>query len=264
MPLPKGTTREDIIESIPSRIENYNRNTRNTSYNRSYLRFITEREKGIKSFGGLTKWLASQDAVNSIYMLMQQFGMQARASVLTEPKVFARKLFELTLKVDVDGLSSFTPDQGPLTTKLGNSTVAQELGKLFDFCSKWGHFSEAGGIVIGSKVAHAILPELCPMIDTSHIGISLYNVASGEYLPPGDSWDEYLGYTPEGKYNPSPRGDGRKSWKRDQFLCAIGLYARIYHDRQEANGCPGVTAFLALDPVEGTTGIPRLLDKVFW
>ena len=260
MPLPEGTTRKDIIESIPSRIENYNRNT---SYNRSYLRFITERERGIESLGSLTKWLASQEAANSIYKLMQQFGMQARASVLTEPKIFASKLFELTLNVDIDGLSSFTPDQGPLTTKLGNSTVAQELGKLFDFCSKWGHFSEAGGIVIGSKVAHAILPELCPMIDTSH-GISLYNVASGEYLPPGDSWDEYLGYTLEGKPNPSPRGSGRYQWAKDHFLCAIGFYARIYHDWQEANGCPGMTAFLSLDPVQGTTGIPRLLDKVFW
>jgi hypothetical protein len=119
-------------------------------------------------------------------------------------------------------------------------------------------------IVVGSKVAHAILPELCPVIDVKHTAISLFNVAPGEYLPPGDSWDEYLGYTPRGKVNPSPRGCSRNRWRKDQFLCAIGFYARIYHEWQEANGNPGMTAFLSLEPVQGTTGIPRFLDKVFW
>ncbi len=259
MPLPKGTTRQDIVKSIPSRIENYNRDTSN---NPSYLRFITEREAGIKSSGSLEKWLVTQEAVDLIHAFINDFGM--RSYQLTPPVVYARKLFELTVGVDVEGLSKFTPNQGPLTTLIGNLTVAQELGKLFDFCAKWRHFSEAGGIVVGSKVAHAILPELCPMIDTRHIGISLFNIAPGEYLPPGDSWDEYLGYTPRGKVNPSPRGGSRNRWRKDQFLYAIGFYARIYHEWQEANGRPGMTAFLSLDPVQGTTGIPRLLEKVFF
>lgn len=259
MPLPKDTARQDIIKSIPTRIANYNSSASNNS---TYLRFITERKAGIKSSGSLEKWLVTPEAADLIHSFINDFGM--RSYQLTPPVVYSRNLFELTVSVDVEGLSRFTPDQGQLTTLIGNSTVAQELGKLFDFCSKWRHFSEAGGIVVGSKVAHAILPELCPMIDTRHIGISLFNIAPGEYLPPGDSWDEYLGYTPRGKINPSPRGGSRNRWRKDQFLCANGFYARIYHEWQEANGNPGMTAFLFLDPVQGTTGIPRLLEKVFW
>lgn len=164
--------------------------------------------------------------------------------------------------MDIASLLRFTPEQWPLTKVLHNSTVAQELGKLFDFCSEQRHFSESGGIVIGSKVAHAILPNLCPIIDTSHIAVSLNNIASGEYLPPGGSWDMYHGYAPKRKHNPSPRGCSRYSWGKDQFLCAIGFYARIYQEWQEANSYPGLVAFLFQDPIEGTTGIPRLLDKV--
>ncbi len=259
MSLPKNTTRQEIIKSTPARIENYNSNI---GYNSSYLHFITERDTGIKSSCSLEKWLVTPEAADLIHAFINDFGM--RSYQLMPLVVYTRKLFELTVSVDVEGLSRFTPDQGLLTTQLGNSTVAQELGKLFNFCSKWRHFSEAGGIVVGSKVAHAILPELCPVIDVKHTAISLYNIAPGEYLPPGDSWDEYLGYTPRGKVNPSPRGGSRNRWRKDQFLCAIGFYARIYHEWQEANGRPGMTAFLSLDPVQGTTGIPRLLEKVFW
>jgi hypothetical protein len=199
LPLPQNITRQDIIKSISTRIENYNSNT---AYNSTYLRFITEREAGIKSSGSLEKWLVTPEVADLIHAFMNDFGM--RAYQLTPPAVYARKLIELTTAVDIEGLSSFIPDQLPLTTQLGNSIVAQELGKLFDFCTKWKHFSESGGIVIGSKVAHAILPELCPIIDIRHTAISLYNIAPCEYLPPGDSWGEYLGCTPIGKLNPSP------------------------------------------------------------
>ncbi len=258
MPLPESTTRQDIIKNIPTRIAAYNSST---SYNSLYLRYITERETGINSSGSLEKWLVTPETADLIHAFMNDFGM--RSYQLTLPVVYTRKLFELSVGVDIEGLSRFTLDQGPLATQIGNSTVAQELGKLFDFCSKWRHFSESGGIVIGSKVAHAILPQLCPMIDINHTAISLYNVAPGEYLTLS-SWDEYLGYTPRGKINPSPRGGGCKRWRKDQFLCAIGFYAQIYHDWQKANGHPGMAAFLSQDPTQGTTGIPRLLDKVFW
>lgn len=261
MPLAKSITRQDIVNSISARVANYNSRT---SYNPVYLRFISAREAGVRSYGSLAGWLVTPEAANAIYGLMDDFGMNARGSRLTRTDVFARNLSEITAVVDIAGLSKFTLDQGQLSQKLHNSTVVQELGKLFDFCSKERCFSESGGIVIGSKVAHAILPELCPMIDTSHIAISLARVTPGEYLPPSGSWEVYLGYTPGRRPNPSPLGGGRYSWGKDQFLCAIGFYARIYHDWQEANGNPGLAAFLSQDPAPGTTGIPRLLDKVFW
>jgi hypothetical protein len=50
-----------------------------------------------------------------------------RSYQLTPPVVYSRKLFELTLLVDVKRSSRFIPVQGPLTTLIGNSTVAQEL-----------------------------------------------------------------------------------------------------------------------------------------
>ncbi len=261
MPLLKSITKQDIIKNIPARVAKYNNET---SYNSIYLRFIKERETGIRAFGCLREWLVTPETAASIMRFMGAFGMNARRSRLTQPEIFARKLTKISTTVDIASLSRFTPDQGPLTKLLYNSTAAQELGKLFDFCSEQGYFSESGGIVIGSKVAHAILPNLCPMIDTSHIAVSLNNIASGEYLPPGGSWDMYLGYAPKRKPNPSPCGGGRYSWGKDQFLCAIGFYARIYQEWQETNSYPSLAAFLSQDPVEGTTGIPRLLDKVFW
>jgi len=259
LPLPKDITRKDIVKIIPARIAEYNKET---PYNSIYRHFITERKERIKSSGSLEKWLITPEAGNLIHLFIKNYS--TKPYIVSLPEVCARKLYELTRTVDIEGLSKFTPEQGPLVKKIGNSTVAQGLGKLFDFCSHWRCFSEAGGILIGSKVAHAIFPELCPIIEPKHIGISLFNLAPGEYLPPGDSWNTYLGYTPRRKINPSPRGGGRCRWRRDQYLCAVGFYARIYQDWQEANDTPGLDAFLSLDPKQSTTGIPRLLEKVFW
>ena len=106
------------------------------------------------------------------------------------------------------------------------------------------------------------------MLDGSHITISLYRVDKGEkekqYLPLSGDWNEYLGFSTFGKPNPSPRGGGRYSWGGRQFLCAIGFYFRIYQEWQDKNDNPGLKSFLELDPEESTTGIPRILDKVFW
>ena len=135
---------------------------------------------------------------------------------------------------------------------------------MFDYCASRGQFSESGGYVIGSKICHCILPELCIMLDSIHITISLYNVASGKYLPPGNNWYSYLGREEISVVNPSPRGAGRDSWDCYRFTQAIAFYERIYSDWQIANGNPGYAAFLNLDPIAGTMGVPRIIDKVLW
>ena len=167
MSLPKNTTRQEIIKSTPARIENYNSNI---GYNSSYLHFITERDTGIKSSCSLEKWLVTPEAADLIHSFINDFGMKSYQ--LTPPVVYSRNLFELTVSVDVEGLSKFTPYQGPLTTLVAIQQLHKNwVSSLILF--KWRRFSEAGGIVVGSKVAHAILPELCPMIDTRHRYITL-------------------------------------------------------------------------------------------
>ena len=104
------------------------------------------------------------------------------------------------------------------------------------------------------------------MIDGKHTGVSYYNIARTTYAPPMNivNWSRWIGHQIAGVPNPSPRGAGRNSWGPDQFIAAIGANQRIYETWQELNGNPGFGAFLELDPTPGTTGIPRIIDKVFW
>jgi hypothetical protein len=44
----------------------------------------------------------------------------------------------------------------------------------------------------------------------------------------------------------------------------MGINQHIYELWQAANRNPGYSAFLALDPTPGTTGIPRIIDKGLW
>ena len=104
------------------------------------------------------------------------------------------------------------------------------------------------------------------MIDGKHSGVSYYNFARETFAPPLglSSWSDWLGYPVKGVPNPSPRGGGRNNWMADQFLAAIGANQHIYELWQSAHGNPGLFSFLELDPTPGTTGIPRIIDKVLW
>jgi len=64
--------------------------------------------------------------------------------------------------------------------------------------------------------------------------------------------------------NPSPCGAGAQNWGSSQLLCAIGFYERIYEEWQTRNSQPGLQAFLTLDSSRGTTGVPRVVDKIMW
>ncbi|TET51118.1 MAG: hypothetical protein E3J58_02560 [Actinomycetota bacterium] len=88
--------------------------------------------------------------------------------------------------------------------------------------------------------------------------ISLYNIHRDDYLPPTGDWTQYLGYKPKGKFNPSPRGAVRNHWNIDQYLFAIGIYARIYNIWQGNNSNYGKEDFFNLDPSKGTAGVPRI------
>lgn len=262
MPVPENIRLSTIINNIKSSISSYNQQY--STYNRAYNTFVASRFAGISTEGNINDWLRKTSTSNRIRNLMITFGMDSRKSSLVDQDKFSNHLNSIPEIININGLENFSLSNGSLTRKIDNSTVAIELGKLFDYCAKPGNFSVSGGFVIGSKVSHCIIPQLCPMVDITHIGISLYNIHQDDYLPPGNNWKAYIVKTPFGKPNPSPRGAGRNSWKTDQILCAIGLYARLHEEWQDKNGNPGVNAFLELDSPNIMSGIPRILDKVLW
>jgi len=264
MPLLNKSRIDTIIKLIPQRINNYNNMRNGLKYNNEYGLFIKTRAQGIAKTNSIDEWLNCKENSLIIYNLLDKFGMNARSSRLTDFNQFFNSIKYLNNLCNLSELKNFSINNSSLDRPFDNSTVAKEITKIFNFSSKPNVFSCSGGFVIASKVMHCIIPELLPMIDISHIGISLYNIHNDDYLPPVGAWIEYLGYKPNGKANPSPRGAGRNSWKAAQYLCTIGFYARIYSVWQINNGNPGLKAFLNLDSSKHTTGIPRVLDKVFW
>jgi hypothetical protein len=262
MPLPPGITRTAIVNSIQSRIISYNRT--NFGYNNAYSSFLNKRNAGIIKYGGLENWLSSPSATNCIMDLLNAFGMNARNSKLKQPSDFLKNLLNLPKNVNLAILSDVKIPTGGLSNKISDTTPEKELRALFDYCEEVGKFSESGGYVIGSKVCHCILPDLCPMLDGTHIAISLSHIVQSEYLPPYDNWISYLGHEAISPVNPSPQGAGRYYWDSHRFIQAIGFIERIYWDWQIANNIPGRDTFLNLDPIRGTSGVPRVIDKVLW
>lgn len=253
MPITPGSTREEIVVAIPANIAAYN--AAYPEYNAAYRAFISARADGIAAAGSVAAWLATPGAAHAFISLLNSFGMNARNSELVAPAVFAANLADLPA----------VPLLGAVPFPIGTiAAIEAQLRTIFDYCAAPGTFSKSGGFVIGSKTAHCVLPELCPMLDGAHIGISLYNVAAEEYLPPGNNWTTYLGRPVVNPPNPSPRGAGRKGWNAYRFTQAIGFYEALYSDWQATNGNQGMGAFLGTDPTAGTTGIFRALDKVLW
>lgn len=262
MPVEENTIIKTIVDQIAVNIRTYN--MLNKRYNLDHHYFSISRSDGIKKEKCLSNWLQTLEASRSIFRFLTNFNMNARASKLVELKTFHSNMQQIPRNIDMQYLDSFDMYVSPLTTACGNSTVANELKELFNYCATPGKFSTSGGFVIGSKVSHCILPHICPMIDAHHIGISLNRIHADDYFPPGNSWEDYLGYSPKGKLNPSSQGAGRHSWKDDQFLCAIGFYARIYQEWQKENGNQGIDAFLKLDTINHFSGVPRVIEKALW
>lgn len=262
MPVEKDTRLKTIVNQITAKIRIYNE--QNPKYNSDYNRFFISRSNGIKNENGINNWLKTEEASRSVYKLMDDFGMNSRASELVGFEIFNLNLKDATANIDLESLENFDISCNSLSTAFGCSTARDELKELFNYCSSPGRFSESGGFVIGTKVAHCLLPHICPMIDGRHIGISLNNIHENDYYPPGNSWVNYLGYSPQKKTNPSPKGEGRYSWKDTQFLCAIGFYVQVYKEWQKEHDNPGIDTFLDLDSNNYVSGIPRIIDKALW
>lgn len=262
MVLKEGISRKEIVSSIQERILGYNRD--HDDYNRAYASFTGERASDIAAHKDIEGWLTSDEAGPCIRKLMVDFGMNSQGSKLESPEKFTAGVQGIPEAVNIKILSSVKIPAGTLNTPVDRTTVEAEICALFDYCASRGRFSISGGFVIGSKTSHCIFPELCPMLDGRHIAISLYNVDRGEYLPPGNNWRSYLGRDKRTPINPSPQGDGRYNWDCYRYTQAIAFFERIYSDWQDAYGNPGLAKFMSLDPDTGTTGVPRIIDKVLW
>jgi len=258
----KDRTRKELLTYIPNRITEYNR--AHAGYNFAYQSFISSRSSGIAHHQGIETWLRSNDAGPCVRNLMDCFGMNIKGSTLISEEKFTASLQILPDEVNIKILSTVKIPTGGLSAQIDGIIIEEEIRSLFDFCARKERFSESGGFVIGSKVSHCIFPELCLMLDNAHIANALYNMKREEYLPPGDNWRSFLGRDEKTPVNPSPKGNGRKNWDCYRYTQAIAFYERIFTDWQNTQENSDLGKFLKLDPVQGTTGVPRIIDKVLW
>jgi hypothetical protein len=266
MPIRKGTKLAEVPVVLAARIANYN--DAHEAYNRNYANYIAARNAGIASAGSLDAWIA-RDGATPIQILLDAFGMNARNSQIVPNAEFQNILSGLN-PVMVNWIAGLAlplcvPPANLVNAATGQ-TLSDELGLLYAHLAAPGKVTISGGYVAASKTMHCLFPQLAPMIDGTHTGISYYYIDRATYHPPLGlrSWDEWVGTSIDGVANPSPRGEGRKLWQWRQFMAAVGINQHIYELWQAANGSPGLQAFLLLDPTPGTYGIPRIIDKCLW
>ncbi len=251
---------------IPTSINDYNGGRNGSRFNDAYASFMQARTMGLARYGGsLRRWLFTRDGAKAIWALLDCYGMNVRGSKLVSSGQLHATLQSLATIADVDQIVRFPIPTGGLNRVLPSGRIlASSLGTLFKDMRLPNRITVSGGFVGASKALHCILPGLVPMLDRTHIALSLYEICRSDYLPPSGSWFQYLGSPAPSTPNPSPRGAGAQGWGSGQLLCAIGFYECIYEEWQTRNGQPGLQAFLALDSSRGTTGVPRIVDKIMW
>jgi len=268
MPIAPHTALTAIPPVLHINVATYNAPLSATSvYNMQYNCYIAARTAGIAAAGSVAAWIAAGHAAPAVWALLSSFGMHSRASRLV-PLTSLHATLVAVPSARITTIAGFTLPLPAVPASLppgGGPTLATELTNIYNAFAAPGAVSVSGGFVAASKALHCLFPELAPMIDGRHTGLSYFNIARTTYTPPlGGTWAGWLGGPLHGHPNPSPRGAGRHGWGSQQFLAAIGINQHIYELWQAAHGYPGKHAFLALDPPPGTTGIPRVIDKALW
>jgi hypothetical protein len=268
MPIREDTQLAAIPGMLAANIAAYNRATKAAAYNHAYKNYITARNTGIAAAGSLVAWIAGGGAA-AIQTLLIAFDMNVRKSQLVSHPAFQGALSAINPAIInwVAGISLPLGMPPPnFVNPVTGATLCAELQLIYNALARPGSVTISGGYVAASKTMHCLFPELAPMIDGTHTGISYYNIDRTTYAPPlclGD-WAAWVGAPIPGVANPSPRGAGRNAWQWPQFMAALGVNQHIYELWQAANGNRGLQAFLAIDPTPGTTGIPRIIDKSLW
>lgn len=271
MPIPKNTQLASLPEIFSEKILSFNTlGDRTPQYNNQYDQYINEREKGVaENSGSLYAWLQTQEGASAIRKLLLNFGMNVQRSKLVSEEKFNETLTNLKYP-SIDWIQNI---ELPLTNApfeminpISGKDLAFELRELFNYFSTPGFITKSGGFVAASKTLHCLFPKLAPMIDGKHTGTSYYHIDRETYTPPLQytKWVEWLGEEFSKVVNPSPKGNGRHSWDATRFLIAIGINQHIYELWMRANKTLNKADFLKQDPTSGTTGIPRVIDKVLW
>ena len=270
MPIARNTPLHALPGILPVAVAAYNMpGTRTAAYNVIYSEFVNERQQGIAAHGGLNGWVLHGGAAISIRALLAAFGMNAQGSMLVGLPVLAQTLRSLP-PGSVQWIEGIALPLNQAPSRIMNphtgQSLAAELGGLFTTLSAPGLVSSSGGFVAASKTLHCLFPNLAPMIDGRHSGISYFHILRATYTAPTGAvnWASWLGHPMVGVPNPSPRGAGRLNWDASRFMAALGINQHIYELWQGGNGHPGPRPFMALDPTRGTTGIPRIVDKLLW
>lgn len=269
MPIPNNSALERVANSIANNISHYNTGNSGPRYNRVYRDYIDARNAGIASFRTLSGWIANRGAESAIRELLIAYGMDARKSQMISTADFHVSLRGLpAASIDWIMNQALPLCVSPARSKnpVTGNTLAVELSTLYNTLKTPGAVTKSGGYVAASKTMHCLFPDLVPMIDGTHTGISYYHITRETYCPPlcFVNWTAWIGHSIRGVPNPSPRGYGRYSWGADQFLAAIGLSQHLFEIWDANNGNAGISGFLRLDPTPGTTGIPRIVDKGLW
>ncbi|WP_192551875.1 hypothetical protein [Pseudomonas sp. IzPS59] len=268
MPITQNTPLSALAGMISAAITAYNTGNQTGNYNHIYNIFITARQSGIAGHGGLYDWIHLGNATATIYALLANFGMNRQGSALVRPHIMAHTLKNLP-RLSLQWIEHITlPISAPCNTINPNTgkSLSVELDLLYTTLSTPGVITESGGFVAASKTMHCLFPNLAPMIDGRHSGLSYFHILQSTYDPPLGikNWAGWLGAPLLGVPNPSPRGAGRYNWDAARFLAAIAVNQHIYEIWQQQNGNPGLQTFLALDSTPGTSGIPRIIDKLLW
>lgn len=270
MPIAKNTPLMALPALLPAAVDEYNApGNRTANYNATYGAFIAARQTGIALHGDISAWIQNGAAAVEVHALLASFGMNAQRSVLVQLPVLQRTLAGLpAATINWVQNISLPLSQAPchIINPATGQRLSEELAELFNALSAPGAITLSGGFVAASKTLHCIFPELAPMIDGRHSGRSYFHIERVTYVPPLGiaTWSQWLGGPLGGVPNPSPTGAGRNNWDSARFIAALGVNQYIYELWQADNGNVGLEPFLALDSVAGTTGIPRIVDKLLW
>ena len=262
MPVAKGASTSYIIQNIQDLVNNYNQLY--SSYVRDYNCFIGERTRLLMiNNRNLVSLLEDPRFSDQLQNILTKFGMNARASELVSRHRFLDTISQVGSEFDSLDTAQIRFHTLNLHQMIGSRTVDLIVRNIFYLFEEPGRLSTAGGFVVASKTMHFIIPELFVMLDGQHIGISLYNIS--DYYPHSDDGGDWFNVIPDysgRKPNPSPRGEGRKSWDDERYRITLMYYKRIIRDWCQQNNS-SIEEFLDLD-VENASTAARIIDKALW
>jgi hypothetical protein len=270
VPIQKNTPLALLPALISNKIQDYNlTGSRTSAYNKTYENFIIARQQGIKMHLSIGKWVQLGSTATTIHRLLESFGMNSQRSELVTSSILHKTLSNLP-SATLNWIQNFKlPLSIPpckITNTSKNTNLSIELDYLFTTLSAPGAVTKSGGYVAASKTLHCLFPELAPMIDGRHTGTSYFHIDRASYTPPLGltKWEDWNGSPLHGVANPSPKGAGRSNWDSARFIAAIGVNQHIFELWKNVNTSRCTVDFLALDPTPGTTGLPRVIDKLLW